>query len=178
MKRKLAIATVTTAALIGTGTVSAVAMADDNGQKGAQVTSAQHSGDDRDDRVEDGDDRDDRRDRDEPGDDRDDRERGNGADDAAASPSNLKISAADAARKAESKGTVTSVDLDDDRNNRVWEVETTDKSGKQREFAVDATTGKLTQQATDDDRDDDRDDRGHDRDDDRNDRDDDGRDDD
>ncbi|OEU85733.1 hypothetical protein DB35_12750 [Streptomyces abyssalis] len=181
MKRKLAIATITAAALVGTGTVSAVAMADDGAQKSAQVASAPHSADDRDDR----DDRNDKDDRDDDRDDRDDRDdkddraedARDGKDDDVA-PAGLKVSAADAASKAASKGTVTSVDLDDDRNNRVWEVETTDKSGKQQDFLVDADSGKLTQQTADDDRDgersdDDRDDR-NDKDD-RDDRDDDGR---
>ncbi|OEV28302.1 hypothetical protein AN219_20945 [Streptomyces nanshensis] len=164
MKRKLAIATITAAALVGTGTVSAVAMADDGAQKSAQVASAPYSADDRDDRNDDDrdDDRDDRDDKDDRAEDARD-----GKDDDVA-PAGLKVSAADAASKAASKGTVTSVDLDDDRNNRVWEVETTDKSGKQQDFLVDADSGKLTQQTADDDRDGERsdDDRDDDRDDD------------
>lgn len=210
MKRKIAIATVTAAALIGTGTVSAAAIADDGGQqrstKSVQV-------DDRDD-SKDRDDKDDRDDRDD--DDREAKPAGTTAADAAAAalkaapgtvtgidldegkngpvwevditkgktshevtldaktnkvlsdkkdgeedaedtvPSGLKISAADAAGKAAAHGTVTSVDFDDD--NRTWEVETTGKDNKESELSVDAKSGKVTPQSSDDDRDDNDDD--------------------
>ncbi|RAJ63299.1 peptidase YpeB-like protein [Streptomyces sp. Amel2xB2] len=145
MKRKLAIATLTAAALIGTGTVSAVAFADGGDQKSAQAASVRQASadddrkDDRDDRDDDG--RDDRRDRDDRGDD--------------VSPSGLKISAAEAAAKGAAKGTVTSVDLDDDRGNRVWEVTTTDGKGVEHDYLVDTESGKLTAEPADHDRDDD-----------------------
>lgn len=88
-------------------------------------------------------------------------------------PADLKVSAADAARKAATAGTVTSVDIDDDSGD-AWEVETTDADGKVLEVRVDAQSGEVTRGASDD-----GDDRG--RDDDHGDddgRDDDGRDDD
>lgn len=145
MKRKLAIATLTATALIGTGTASAVAMADDGDQKSAQVASVRQAADDDKD-----DDRDDRNDRD---DDRRDGDRDDRGDDV--SPSGLKITAAEAADKGASKGTVTSVDLDDDSKNRAWEVTTTEKNGTEHEFLVDAESGKLTEEPAGHDRDDD-----------------------
>jgi uncharacterized membrane protein YkoI len=144
MKRKLVIATLTATALIGTGTVSAVALADDGDQRSAQVASASPTaGDDDGNDDRDRDDRDDRTD-----DDRDRRD-----DDFA--PSGLKISAADAAVKGSTKGTVTSVDLDDDGSGLSWEVKTTDGNGVEHEYLVDAESGKLTEQPADHDRDDD-----------------------
>jgi uncharacterized membrane protein YkoI len=73
-------------------------------------------------------------------------------DDGDAVPAHLKVSAADAARKAAGHGTVTSVDLDADDDARakskpVWEVETTDGQGKEHELAVDPQSGKVTQPA-------------------------------
>ncbi|OEV11758.1 PepSY domain-containing protein [Streptomyces nanshensis] len=139
MKRKLAIATLTAAALIGTGTVSAVAFADGGDQKSAQAASVRQASADDDRKDERGDDH---------GGDRDDR--GDGV-----SPSGLKISAAEAAAKGAAKGTVTSVDLDDDRGNRVWEVTTTDGKGVEHDYLVDTESGKLTAEPADHDRDDD-----------------------
>lgn len=82
-------------------------------------------------------------------------------DDEARVPAHLKVSAADAARKAAGHGTVTSVDLDADddahaKSKPVWEVEATDSHGKEHKLAVDPHSGKVTQPAADkDDRDDD-----------------------
>ncbi|MEU6526390.1 PepSY domain-containing protein [Streptomyces sp. NPDC046924] len=66
------------------------------------------------------------------------------------------VTAEQAAKAAAAKGTVTSVDLDDDRDDRGWEVETVTSGDDDREWLVDLNSGKVT--ADDDDRDD-RDDR-------------------
>lgn len=62
------------------------------------------------------------------------------------------VDAADAARAAAGKGTVTSVDLDDDGDGRAaWEVETrTDGKGEQ-DWRVDPGTGKITADRSDSD---------------------------
>ncbi|EGE41732.1 peptidase M4 [Streptomyces sp. SID4928] len=79
--------------------------------------------------------------------------------------------AVDAALKT-APGSVTSIDLDDDDDDRGdvlrWDVEITGKDGEQHELHVDARTGEVTVDR-DDDGDDDRDDRADDRDDDRDD---------
>lgn len=59
--------------------------------------------------------------------------------------------AAEAARAAGTNGSVTSVDLEDDGSRAVWEVETVGENGTEREVAVDAATGKVTQLQSDDD---------------------------
>ncbi|SFY16075.1 PepSY domain-containing protein [Streptomyces atratus] len=69
--------------------------------------------------------------------------------------------AVDAALKA-NPGTVTSVDLDDDHDGRNggalhWEVDVRGKDGKQHELNVDAGTGTVTVDRSDDGHDDDRD---------------------
>ncbi|MBD3005496.1 PepSY domain-containing protein [Streptomyces sp. 5-10] len=65
---------------------------------------------------------------------------------------NADVSATEAARKA-SSGTVTSVEFDDDRT-PVWEVETV-TNHKERDLTVDAHSGKVTQAPADDDHGDD-----------------------
>ncbi|MCQ8832285.1 PepSY domain-containing protein [Streptomyces malaysiensis] len=61
---------------------------------------------------------------------------------------NADVSAIEAARKAASRGTVTSVEFDDDRT-PAWEVETV-KNHKERDLNVDAHSGKVTQAPADD----------------------------
>ncbi|AQW53461.1 PepSY domain-containing protein [Streptomyces violaceusniger] len=61
---------------------------------------------------------------------------------------NADISATEAARKAASSGTVTSVEFDGDRT-PVWEVETV-KNHKERDLNVNAQSGKVTQAPSDD----------------------------
>ncbi|MEU9962712.1 PepSY domain-containing protein [Streptomyces malaysiensis] len=61
---------------------------------------------------------------------------------------NADVSAIEAARKAASRGTVTSVEFDDDRT-PAWEVETV-KDHKERDLNVDAHSGKVTQAPADD----------------------------
>ncbi|MGW0531488.1 PepSY domain-containing protein [Streptomyces sp. NPDC003032] len=63
-------------------------------------------------------------------------------------------SAEDAARAAAGKGTVTSVDLDDDGTAGAWGVETTGAKGAESEWNVDLKTGKVSADRHDDDRDD------------------------
>ncbi|MFH8561196.1 PepSY domain-containing protein [Streptomyces sp. NPDC017988] len=84
---------------------------------------------------------------------------GDDAADAARVNSALKgasTSAEDAARTAAAKGTVTSVDLDDDGTAGAWGVETTGAKGAESEWHVDLKNGKVTADRADshDDRDD------------------------
>ncbi|MER8154420.1 PepSY domain-containing protein [Streptomyces sp. NPDC094472] len=62
---------------------------------------------------------------------------------------NADVSATEAARKAASRGTVTSVEFDSDRT-PVWEVETV-KNHKESDLNVNAQSGKVTQAPSDDD---------------------------
>ncbi|MFF1380361.1 PepSY domain-containing protein [Streptomyces sp. NPDC058308] len=82
---------------------------------------------------------------------------GDDAADAARVNSALKgasVSAADAARAGAGKGTVTSVDLDDDGKAVAWNVETTGAKGAESEYNVDLKTGKVTPDHDDRDHDD------------------------
>ncbi|MBM7172755.1 PepSY domain-containing protein [Streptomyces sp. G44] len=85
---------------------------------------------------------------------------GDDAADAARVNSALKGSATgaeDAARAAAAKGTVTSVDLDDDGKAGAWDVETTGAKGAESEWRVDLKTGKVTADRADGDANDDND---------------------
>ncbi|WP_353944754.1 PepSY domain-containing protein [Streptomyces sp. HUAS MG91] len=63
----------------------------------------------------------------------------------AAGLKNAPVSASDAARAAAAKGTVTSVDADDDaRSVTAWEVETTSADGTQHDWHVDLRSGAVT----------------------------------
>ncbi|WP_447040054.1 PepSY domain-containing protein [Streptomyces sp. DSM 118878] len=78
---------------------------------------------------------------------------GDDAADAARVNSALKgasTSAADAARAAADKGTVTSVDLDDDGKAGAWDVETTGAKGAEADWHVSLTNGKVTADRSDD----------------------------
>ncbi|MFD8573213.1 PepSY domain-containing protein [Streptomyces sp. NPDC059639] len=61
---------------------------------------------------------------------------------------NASVSASDAARVAAAKGTVTSVEADDDDDRAgsvtVWEVETTSTDGTQHDWHVDLRSGAVT----------------------------------
>ncbi|MFI2185981.1 PepSY domain-containing protein [Streptomyces sioyaensis] len=71
---------------------------------------------------------------------------------------NARTTAADAARTAAPRGTVTSVELDDDHGTKAaWEVETVTKDGKQHTFLVDPQSGKLNAAPSQDDDSDDND---------------------
>ncbi|MGS2590482.1 PepSY domain-containing protein [Streptomyces hebeiensis] len=145
MKRNLVIAAITSAALIGGGTYTAVSM--DRGSAGngvaappvatltatpTRTASAPPSDDPSDDS----------RDRSTPG------ERG------------TKLTASDAAAAAlrQHPGAVTSVDLDDDRKDR-WEVDLLGKDNRWYELDVNATTGSVRAHSDDDGDDSDDDDR-------------------
>ncbi|MFJ9039629.1 PepSY domain-containing protein [Streptomyces sp. NPDC102406] len=71
---------------------------------------------------------------------------------------NAPTSAGAAARAAADKGTVTSVDADDDGAVGAWEVETTSADGKQRDWHVDLRSGAVTVDRSADDEGDDGDD--------------------
>jgi len=72
---------------------------------------------------------------------------------------NARTTAADAARTAAPRGTVTSVELDDDNGPKAaWEVDTVTKDGKQHTFLVDPQSGKLSPAPSQDDDHDDNDD--------------------
>lgn len=73
--------------------------------------------------------------------------------------SGTSVDAAEAAKKAAAKGTVTSVDLEGDSGNAEWEIDVVGEDGTEYELTVDADSGKLTQQSADrDDQSDDDDD--------------------
>ncbi|GAB2858301.1 PepSY domain-containing protein [Streptomyces deserti] len=65
------------------------------------------------------------------------------------------VTAAEAAKAAAGKGTVTSVDLDEDGRSKAWETETHRSGGAEQDWKVDLNTGKLTADRSDDDSDDD-----------------------
>ncbi|MFF7793924.1 PepSY domain-containing protein [Streptomyces sp. NPDC007991] len=64
------------------------------------------------------------------------------------------VTAEEAAKAAGGKGTVTSVDLDEDGKNKSWEAETHKSGGAEQDWRIDLHTGKLT---ADRDQDDDQD---------------------
>ncbi len=74
-------------------------------------------------------------------------------DDAAEVRAALKgasVTAGDAAKAAAAKGTVVSVDLDDDGDDRGWEAETRASGGDQRDWSVGLTTASVTADRDDD----------------------------
>ncbi|WP_326627198.1 PepSY domain-containing protein [Streptomyces sp. NBC_01318] len=142
MKRRIAIAAVTAAVLVGGGTATAVAFGDDNGRDShdsAKVLSRHTSDDNNDD-----------------------------DDTAHRTPrsASVTLSAAMDAALRSVPGTVTSIELDDaDRSGEAqhWEVEINGKDGTHHELNVDARTAEVTPDHSDDghhggDRHDDRDD--------------------
>ncbi|MER6014507.1 PepSY domain-containing protein [Streptomyces bluensis] len=69
------------------------------------------------------------------------------ADDAAEARAALRggsVSAAEAAETAATKGTVTSVELEDEGSGRGWDIDTTGTDGAESEWTVSLTTAKLT----------------------------------
>ncbi|MDQ1016211.1 PepSY domain-containing protein [Streptomyces afghaniensis] len=64
------------------------------------------------------------------------------------------VTAEEAAKAAGGKGTVTSVDLDEDGRNKSWEAETHKSGGTEQDWRIDLRTGKIT---ADQDQDDDQD---------------------
>ncbi|MEV5470241.1 PepSY domain-containing protein [Streptomyces griseoincarnatus] len=74
-------------------------------------------------------------------------------DDAAEVRAALKgasVTAEDAAKAAAAKGTVVSVDLDDDGDGRGWEAETRASGGDERDWSVGLTTASVTADRDDD----------------------------
>lgn len=65
------------------------------------------------------------------------------------------VTAAEAADAVTGKGTVTSVDLDEDGTTRGWDVETRGSGTTERDWNVDLRSGKATADTADDDQDDD-----------------------
>ncbi|MFG2649355.1 PepSY domain-containing protein [Streptomyces sp. NPDC048436] len=59
------------------------------------------------------------------------------------------VSAEDAAKAAADKGTVTSVDLDDDGTTGAWEAETSGAKGAESDWKVDLQSGKVTADKSD-----------------------------
>jgi uncharacterized membrane protein YkoI len=69
------------------------------------------------------------------------------------------VTAEEAAKAAGGKGTVTSVDLDEDGKNKSWEAETHKSGGAEQDWKIDLATGKITADHDQDhDQDDDQDD--------------------
>ncbi len=74
-------------------------------------------------------------------------------DDAAEVRAALKgasVTAGDAAKAAAAKGTVVSVDLDDDGDDRGWKAETRASGGDERDWSVGLTTASVTADRDDD----------------------------
>ncbi|TXS56950.1 PepSY domain-containing protein [Streptomyces sp. t39] len=138
MKRKLVIATLTAAVLVGGGTYTAVAVSDDDAPR---VTSTGAAAD------EDGgrDDRDDERDA------RDDRE--GREDDRAPASGGVTAAQAAAAALGKTPGAVESVDLDDDGDGR-WEVDVLGRDDREHELTVAASDGSVRVTGKDGDSDD------------------------
>ncbi|WDV54619.1 PepSY domain-containing protein [Streptomyces coeruleorubidus] len=67
------------------------------------------------------------------------------------------VTAEEAAKAVGGKGTVTSVDLDEDGKNKSWEAETHKSGGAEQDWRIDLGTGKVTADHSDD-QDDDSDD--------------------
>ncbi|MDX2557119.1 MULTISPECIES: PepSY domain-containing protein [Streptomyces] len=61
-----------------------------------------------------------------------------------------EVTAAEAAEAAAAKGTVTSVDLDEESTDRAWEVDTTAADGTGSDWRVALDSGKLTADRTED----------------------------
>ncbi|MFF1699913.1 PepSY domain-containing protein [Streptomyces sp. NPDC058257] len=67
----------------------------------------------------------------------------------AAALKGASTSAEDAAKAAAAKGTVTSVDLDDDGTAGAWEAETSNAKGAESDWKVDLQSGKVTADRSD-----------------------------
>lgn len=63
------------------------------------------------------------------------------------------VTAAEAAKAAAAKGTVTSVDLDEDGASQAWDVETRTSGKADQDWQVDLNNGKVTADRSDDDQD-------------------------
>ncbi|MPY54984.1 PepSY domain-containing protein [Streptomyces acidicola] len=76
------------------------------------------------------------------------------ADEARAALQNSSVSAAEAAEAVAAKGTVTSVELEDEGSGHGWDVDTTGTNGTESEWTVNLTTAKVTADRSSDDSDD------------------------
>ncbi|MET8127655.1 PepSY domain-containing protein [Streptomyces sp. NPDC005065] len=127
MKHRIAIAAVTAAVLIGGGTATAAAFADDSGRHSHDSAKVlgKHTSDDN----------------------------NNHRDLQTPRPAQVTRSAAMDAALRSAPGTVTSIELDDaDRSGGAqhWEVEINGKDGRHHELNVDATTAEVTPDHADD----------------------------
>ncbi|MGX2994464.1 PepSY domain-containing protein [Streptomyces sp. JNUCC 64] len=174
MKRKVLIAAIAGALLVGGGTATAVAVAGGDGgddrtvrESSVRLTEAEAREDARDDDADDKNERDDRNDDADDRDDRDDRdddknERDDDRDDRDGDerlPSGVKLSAADAitAALAERSGTAVAVDLEEDGGKVAWDVEIIDGKRDVYTVVIDPGNGKVLGSSLD--KDDDGDDR-------------------
>ncbi|MFF9867016.1 PepSY domain-containing protein [Streptomyces sp. NPDC013953] len=120
MKRNLIIATVTAAALVTGGTAAAFAVAEETPSKPHHAVA--QSGDDRDDAAD----------------------AASDAEEARDALRGTEVTAAEALRAVAGRGTVTSLELDDD-GARTWDVELVTKDGTVQDWTVDAKTAKAVQ---------------------------------
>ncbi|RCG19707.1 peptidase M4 [Streptomyces diacarni] len=157
MKRKVIIATVTAAALVGGGTATAFGVAGSGGDsaEGKPASSSQshtRSAEHDDDRGDGHDD--DRGDRDDRAADGKDGDRADKAEDTGAAD----VSFARAAQSVlkEVPGSITELELDTDHNTLVWEADVLGKDNKWHEVKIDATKGDVVTNRVDTHKDDDR----------------------
>lgn len=136
MKRKLVIATLTAAVLVGGGAYTAVAVSGDDTPR-VTSTGAGTDGDARDD----------------DGDEKRDDDRDDARDDRPAPAGGVTAAEAVAAALGKTPGTPESVDLDDDGDGH-WEVEILGRDDRQHELTVDASDGTVRVTGKDDDSDD------------------------
>ncbi|MBO8195414.1 PepSY domain-containing protein [Streptomyces oryzae] len=150
MKRKVIIATVAAAALVGGGTATALGVAghdsDTDGKAAASQSNARTTADHGDDRDDDNGDHDDR------GDDRE-----GGRADKAEETGNADVSFSRAAHSVlkEVPGKMTELELDTDGNRLVWEADVLGKDNKWHEVSIDATKGNVLKNRADTHKDDD-----------------------
>ncbi|UNS99031.1 PepSY domain-containing protein [Streptomyces tubbatahanensis] len=163
MKRKVIIATVTAAALVGGGTATAFGVAGSGGDsaegKPASSSQSHTRSAGHDDDLGDGhdDDRGDRHDRAADGKDGEDGKDGDRADKAEDTGA-ADVSFARAAQSVleEVPGSITELELDTDHNTLVWEADVLGKDGKWHEVKIDAAKGDVVTNRVDTHKDDDR----------------------
>ncbi|MGY1438067.1 PepSY domain-containing protein [Streptomyces reniochalinae] len=152
MKRKVIIATVTAAALVGGGTATAFGVAGSGGAEGKPASSSQsHTrsvahDDDRGDGHDE-----DRGDRDGDGQDGD---RADKAEDTGAADVSFDRAARSVLKEA--PGSITELELDTDNNKLVWEADVLGKDNKWHEVKIDAAKGDVVTNRVDTHKDDDR----------------------
>jgi len=150
MKRKVIIATVAAAALVGGGTATAFGVAgqdsETDGKAAASQSNARTAADHDDDRDDDNGD-------DDRGDDRE-----GGRADKAEETGTADVSFSRAAHSVlkEVPGKITELELDTDGNRLVWEADVLGKDNKWHEVSIDATKGNVLKNRVDTHKDDDR----------------------